>query len=166
MHVFDGNLYCIRDLVMLCLLSQLRSTKLFLQLFSMKVKSLSLSRSGCFLSVARIYPHCYSEASLCVFVQAILCGNFWYREYGLVQCSLHRPAVKVTALLQQRASPLLEKLNRLLEEKQLTSFSPSTCNQPVSVTQSAPDRGKTLVTGCTTHVLHFSKIIHLTFPHF
>lgn len=102
-------------------------------------------------------PHCYSEASLSVFVQAILCGNFWYIEYGLVQCSLHRPTVKVTALLQQRALPLLEKLNRLLEEKQLANFSPNTCNQPVSITQSAPDRGKTLVTGCTTYVLNFTQ---------
>nr|XP_046246188.1 uncharacterized protein LOC124059852 [Scatophagus argus] len=64
--------------------------------------------------------------------QAVLRGNFWYKEYGLVQCSMHRPTVKVTGLLQQFALPLLERLSQLLEDKQLASFSPNTCNQHVS----------------------------------
>ncbi|XP_022055821.2 uncharacterized protein si:dkey-103g5.4 isoform X1 [Acanthochromis polyacanthus] len=64
--------------------------------------------------------------------QALLCGNFWFKEYGLVQCSGNRPNVKVVGLLQQKALPLLERLNQLLEEKQPTSFSPNTCNQHTS----------------------------------
>ncbi|TMS07022.1 hypothetical protein E3U43_011115 [Larimichthys crocea] len=64
--------------------------------------------------------------------QALLCGNFWYREYGLVQCSVHRPTVKVMGLLQQIALPLLERLNQLLEDKQPASFSPNICNQHIS----------------------------------
>ncbi|XP_059188168.1 uncharacterized protein si:dkey-103g5.4 isoform X2 [Centropristis striata] len=64
--------------------------------------------------------------------QAVLCGNFWYKEYGLVQCSGHRATVEVKGLLQQKALPLLERLNQLLEDKQPPSFSPNTCNQHVS----------------------------------
>ncbi|XP_044059103.1 uncharacterized protein si:dkey-103g5.4 isoform X2 [Siniperca chuatsi] len=64
--------------------------------------------------------------------QAVLCGNFWYKEYGLVQCSGHRPTVKVMGLLQQKALALLERLNHLLEDKQPTIFSPNTCNQHIS----------------------------------
>ncbi|KAE8295318.1 hypothetical protein D5F01_LYC06244 [Larimichthys crocea] len=67
--------------------------------------------------------------------QALLCGNFWYREYGLVQCSVHRPTVKVMGLLQQIALPLLERLNQLLEDKQPASFSPNICNQHISESQ-------------------------------
>ncbi|GAA6228396.1 uncharacterized protein LOC111665042 [Lates japonicus] len=64
--------------------------------------------------------------------QAVLCGNFWYKEYGLVQCCKQRQSVKVTGLLQQKALPLLERLNQLLEDKQPASFSPNTCNQHIS----------------------------------
>ncbi|XP_042270426.1 uncharacterized protein si:dkey-103g5.4 [Thunnus maccoyii] len=64
--------------------------------------------------------------------QAVLCGNFWYREYGLVQCSEHRPTVNVMSLLQQKALPLLERLNQLLEDKQPASFSPNTCHRHIS----------------------------------
>ncbi|XP_051254705.1 uncharacterized protein si:dkey-103g5.4 isoform X3 [Dicentrarchus labrax] len=64
--------------------------------------------------------------------QAVLCGNFWYKEYGLVQCGVHRPTVKVMGLLQQIALPLLERLNQLLEDKQPASFSPNTCNHHIS----------------------------------
>ncbi|KAM8904381.1 uncharacterized protein AB9W97_008057 [Spinachia spinachia] len=64
--------------------------------------------------------------------QAVLCGNFWYREYGLVKCSGHRPAVEVRTLLQQMALPLLDKLNKLLEDKKAACFSPNTCNQHIS----------------------------------
>ncbi|XP_075892174.1 uncharacterized protein LOC142895202 [Nelusetta ayraudi] len=74
--------------------------------------------------------------------QAILSGNFWHKEYGLLQRCTHRPAVKVTALLQQLALPLLEKLNTLLEDKQPAGLSTSTCRQSVSATQSAPDRAR------------------------
>ncbi|KAK9520852.1 hypothetical protein VZT92_020711 [Zoarces viviparus] len=64
--------------------------------------------------------------------QAVLCGNFWFKEYGLVQCSGHRPTVEAKGLLQQMALPLLERLNQLLEDKQPASFSPNTCNQHIS----------------------------------
>eukprot|EP00064_Thunnus_orientalis_P004272 superscaffoldBa00000385_g4283 len=64
--------------------------------------------------------------------QAVLCGNFWYREYGLVQCSEHRQTVNVMSLLQQKALPLLERLNQLLEDKQPASFSPNTCHRHIS----------------------------------
>ncbi|TDH14924.1 hypothetical protein EPR50_G00025880 [Perca flavescens] len=64
--------------------------------------------------------------------QAVLCGSFWYKEYGLVQCSEHRPTVEVRGFLQQMALPLLERLNQLLEDKQTASFSPNICNQHIS----------------------------------
>ncbi|KAI9538610.1 hypothetical protein NQZ68_012262 [Dissostichus eleginoides] len=64
--------------------------------------------------------------------QAVLCGNFCYKEYGLVQCSGRTPTVEVRGLLQQMALPLLEKLNQLLEDKQPACFSPNTCNQHIS----------------------------------
>nr|XP_019943768.1 PREDICTED: uncharacterized protein LOC109630189 [Paralichthys olivaceus] len=63
--------------------------------------------------------------------QAVLCGNFWYKDYGLVQCSRRRQT-KVMGLLQQKALPLLERLNQLLEGKQSASLSPNTCNRHVS----------------------------------
>ncbi|XP_069546998.1 uncharacterized protein [Brachyistius frenatus] len=40
--------------------------------------------------------------------------------------------MKVMGLLQQKALPLLERLNQLLEEKQPASFSPNTCNHHIS----------------------------------
>ncbi|XP_061576516.1 uncharacterized protein LOC133442523 [Cololabis saira] len=64
--------------------------------------------------------------------QAVLCGNFWFREYGLVQCSGHEPNIRMMGLLQQRALPVLKRLSQLLGEKQPPSFSPSTCNQHIS----------------------------------
>ncbi|CAJ1065477.1 uncharacterized protein si:dkey-103g5.4 isoform X1 [Xyrichtys novacula] len=64
--------------------------------------------------------------------QAVVCGDFWYREYGLVQCSVHRHHVKLVGLLRQRAFPLLQRLNQVLEDKQPASFSPNTCYQFVS----------------------------------
>ncbi|KAJ4935626.1 hypothetical protein JOQ06_017157 [Pogonophryne albipinna] len=64
--------------------------------------------------------------------QAVLCGNFCYKEYGLVQCIGRTPTVEVRGLLQQMALPLLEKLNQLLEDKQPACFSPNTCNQHIS----------------------------------
>ncbi|CAK6968135.1 uncharacterized protein si:dkey-103g5.4 isoform X2 [Scomber scombrus] len=64
--------------------------------------------------------------------QAVLCGNFWYKEYGLVQCSEHKPNVNVIGLLQKKALPLLERLNQLLEDKQPVSFSRNTCHQHIS----------------------------------
>ncbi|XP_033488068.2 uncharacterized protein LOC117260235 [Epinephelus lanceolatus] len=64
--------------------------------------------------------------------QAVLCGNFWYKEYGLLQCCGHRPSAEVVGSLQQMALPLLERLNQLLEDKQPASFSPNTCNQHIS----------------------------------
>ncbi|KAM7413322.1 hypothetical protein PAMA_020625 [Pampus argenteus] len=73
--------------------------------------------------------------------QAVLCGNFWYREYGLVQCSGHRPTVRVMDVLQQKALPLLERLNQLLEDKHPASFSPNTCHQHISGTDAVLDRG-------------------------
>ncbi|XP_040902498.1 uncharacterized protein LOC121187356 [Toxotes jaculatrix] len=64
--------------------------------------------------------------------QAVLCGNFWYKEYGLTQCLRQRQAVKVMGLIQQKALPLLERLNQLLEDKQSASFLPNACNQHIS----------------------------------
>ncbi|XP_037632372.1 uncharacterized protein si:dkey-103g5.4 [Sebastes umbrosus] len=64
--------------------------------------------------------------------QAVLCGNFWYKEYGLVQCNGRRLTAEVRGLLQQMALPLLERLNQLLEDKQPASFSPNTCNHHMS----------------------------------
>nr|XP_013765910.1 PREDICTED: uncharacterized protein LOC102208545 [Pundamilia nyererei] len=64
--------------------------------------------------------------------QAVLCGKFWFKEYGLVQYSGYQPNVKIMGLLQQKALPLLERLNQLLEEKQPAGFSSNTCNQHIS----------------------------------
>ncbi|XP_035765652.1 uncharacterized protein si:dkey-103g5.4 [Neolamprologus brichardi] len=64
--------------------------------------------------------------------QAVLCGKFWFKEYGLVQYSGYKPNVKIMGLLQQKALPLLERLNQLLEEKQPAGFSSNTCNQHIS----------------------------------
>ncbi|XP_068440228.1 uncharacterized protein si:dkey-103g5.4 isoform X2 [Clinocottus analis] len=64
--------------------------------------------------------------------QAVLCGHFWFKEYGLVHCSGHRETVEVRGLLQQMALPLLERLNQLLEDKPPASFSPNTSNQHIS----------------------------------
>ncbi|CAG6003331.1 unnamed protein product [Menidia menidia] len=61
--------------------------------------------------------------------QAVLCWNFWFKEYGLVQHRGQGLNKKVMGVLQQRALPLLEKLNHLLEEKQPASSFPSTCTQ-------------------------------------
>ncbi|XP_060928461.1 uncharacterized protein si:dkey-103g5.4 [Limanda limanda] len=72
--------------------------------------------------------------------QAVLCGNFWYKDYGLVQCTRKRPT-KVMGLLQQKALPLLERLNQLLEEKQSASLSPNTCNHHVSGLSVKPPYG-------------------------
>ncbi|XP_029303072.1 uncharacterized protein LOC115018281 isoform X2 [Cottoperca gobio] len=69
--------------------------------------------------------------------QAVLCGNFCYKEYGLFQCSGHKPTVGVRGLLQQMALPLLERLNQLLEDKQPDSFTPNTCNQHISGSKQA-----------------------------
>ncbi|XP_040929476.2 uncharacterized protein si:dkey-103g5.4 isoform X2 [Betta splendens] len=49
--------------------------------------------------------------------QAVLCGNFWYKEYGLVQSSGHVTAAKVMGFLKQKTLPLLETLKQLLEDK-------------------------------------------------
>ncbi|XP_078140393.1 uncharacterized protein LOC144539411 [Centroberyx gerrardi] len=64
--------------------------------------------------------------------QAVLSGNFWYRDFGLARCSGPRPCVKVMGLVQQKALPLLERLSQLLEDKQPASLSPSTCRQHIS----------------------------------
>lgn len=71
-----------------------------------------------------------------LFVQAILCGNFWYKEYGLVQCSGHKQTAKDMSFLQQKAFPLLERLKQVLEDKQPSSFSPNACNQHLFGTES------------------------------
>ncbi|MEQ2298857.1 hypothetical protein AMECASPLE_009622 [Ameca splendens] len=64
--------------------------------------------------------------------QAVLCGHFWFKDYGLVQCSENKPNITMMALLQQRAVPLLEKLNLILEGKPPTSLSSNICNQHIS----------------------------------
>ncbi|XP_067362826.1 uncharacterized protein [Channa argus] len=64
--------------------------------------------------------------------QAILCGNFWYKEYGLLQCCGHIATTKVMGLLQQKALPMLERLKQLLEDKIPPSCSPNAHNQHIS----------------------------------
>ncbi|XP_054884666.1 uncharacterized protein LOC129359222 [Poeciliopsis prolifica] len=64
--------------------------------------------------------------------QAVLCGQFWFKDYGLVQCSDYKPNITVMALLQQRVVPLLERLNVLLEEKPSTDLFSNMCNQQIS----------------------------------
>ncbi|XP_056230182.1 uncharacterized protein si:dkey-103g5.4 [Seriola aureovittata] len=59
--------------------------------------------------------------------QAVLCGNVWYKEFGLAQCQKQRQ--QVMGLIQQKVLPLLERLNQLLEDKQPASFFTNTCNQ-------------------------------------
>lgn len=62
----------------------------------------------------------------------MLTGNYWYKEYGLVQYSGNTVSVKVMGLLREKALLLLERLNQLLEEKQQTGFLLNSCNQKVS----------------------------------
>ncbi|XP_016525650.1 uncharacterized protein si:dkey-103g5.4 isoform X2 [Poecilia formosa] len=64
--------------------------------------------------------------------QAVLCGQFWYKDYGLIQCSEYKPNVTMMALLQQRVVPLLERLNVILEEKPSTNLLSNICNQQIS----------------------------------
>ncbi|KAG7479263.1 hypothetical protein JOB18_021861 [Solea senegalensis] len=63
--------------------------------------------------------------------QAVLCGNFWYKDYGLIKCCGQRQT-KVSGLLQHKALPLLERLNQLLDEKHCASFSTNTSNRHIS----------------------------------
>lgn len=70
-----------------------------------------------------------------IFVQAVLRGDFCYREYGLLQPCAHTHSVKVRDMLRQVAFPLLERLSQLLEDKLPPSFSPNACNQSTSGTE-------------------------------
>lgn len=67
-------------------------------------------------------------------VQAVLRGDFCYREYGLLQPRVHRRRAEVTGSLQKIALPLLERLNQLLEDKLPASFCPDACKQTASGT--------------------------------
>lgn len=77
-------------------------------------------------------PCSLSHSEGLLFVQALLRGDFCYKEYGLLLPSVHRHTVKVAGSLQQVALPLLERLKRLLEDKRPVSFSPNPCNQTTS----------------------------------
>ncbi|XP_038154475.1 uncharacterized protein si:dkey-103g5.4 [Cyprinodon tularosa] len=55
--------------------------------------------------------------------QGVLCGHFWFKNYGLVQGSEYKPSITMMALLQQRAVLLLERLNIILEEKPTSRYS-------------------------------------------
>lgn len=72
------------------------------------------------------------ESERLLFVQAVLSGDFCYKEYGLLQPCVHRHSVKVMGSLTQLALPLLERLNQLLEGKLPASFSTNPCNQTTS----------------------------------
>ncbi|XP_041849904.1 uncharacterized protein si:dkey-103g5.4 isoform X3 [Melanotaenia boesemani] len=95
-----------------------------------------LEAAFCSLHFVRLLSQLHANTA-----QAVLCGNFWFKDYGLVHCSRHRPNMKWIGLLQQRALPLLERLNQLLDEKQSSSFSPNTCSQHISATDTMPDSG-------------------------
>ncbi|XP_036070856.1 uncharacterized protein si:dkey-103g5.4 [Oryzias melastigma] len=73
--------------------------------------------------------------------QAVLCGKFWFREYSLPLCRGHEPNLKPLNLFQQKALPLLVRLNQLLEEKKPNSSSPNTCNQHIPGSEAMPDSG-------------------------
>ena len=70
-----------------------------------------------------------------IFLQAVLCGKFWYKDYGLPHHDGFRADVKVVGLAQQKALPLLERLRQLLEDKQPMSLSPSTYWQHIGGTK-------------------------------
>lgn len=77
--------------------------------------------------------HLFYHSDCPLFVQAVLRGDFCYKEYGLLQPYVHGHSVsKVMLSLQQVALPLLERLNQLLEDKLPASSSPSPCNQTTS----------------------------------
>lgn len=99
--------------------------------FSRYAKPSCLKRNACGLCNPRLF--CHSEPPL--FIQAVLHGDFCYKEYGLLQPYVHRHSVKVMGLLQQVALPLLERLNQLVEDKLPASFSPKPCNQTLSGTE-------------------------------
>ncbi|XP_030008436.1 uncharacterized protein LOC115431886 [Sphaeramia orbicularis] len=98
---------------------ELRLRELWEQCFS---KQADLDAAVNILHVIRDLSQLWTDTA-----QAVLSGSFWYKEYGLVQCSGHRPAVKVMGLLQQKALPLLERLSQLLEHPASDS-----CHQQIS----------------------------------
>nr|XP_061828831.1 uncharacterized protein LOC133614686 [Nerophis lumbriciformis] len=65
--------------------------------------------------------------------QAVLRGNFWFKEYGLIRFCRHRPAINILSLLQQKILPLLERM------KQQVTVTTNTCHQ--FGTELQPDRG-------------------------
>ncbi|XP_039987565.1 uncharacterized protein si:dkey-103g5.4 isoform X3 [Xiphias gladius] len=94
--------------------------------------------------------------------QALLCGNFWYKEYGLAQSCGQRPTVKVMGLLQQKALPLLERLNQLLEDKQAAIISPNICNQHISESQPMKESAQTTQISIPRIPEEWTKLLELS----
>lgn len=92
-------------------------------------KQAELDASVSSLHVARLLSQLRADTA-----QAVLTGHFWYKEYGLRQFSGPSAPVNVTGLLREKALPLLERLNHLLQDKHYTGLSVNPCNHKLSGT--------------------------------
>ncbi|XP_061637986.1 uncharacterized protein si:dkey-103g5.4 isoform X9 [Phyllopteryx taeniolatus] len=73
--------------------------------------------------------------------QAVLCGNFWYREYGLIRFCQPRPTGNIVSLLQWKILPLLERMNQqFVGDKQQVTLKANTSHQCTFGTDLQPDR--------------------------
>ncbi|XP_061538031.1 uncharacterized protein si:dkey-103g5.4 isoform X7 [Phycodurus eques] len=73
--------------------------------------------------------------------QAVLCGNFWYREYGLIRFCQPRPTGNIVSLLQWKILPLLERMNQqFVGDKQQVTLKANTSHQCAFGTDLQPDR--------------------------
>ncbi|KTF80235.1 hypothetical protein cypCar_00019259, partial [Cyprinus carpio] len=64
--------------------------------------------------------------------QSLVCGTFWYKDFGMLQPKGVRNPLKVIAMTQQKILPRLERLIQLLEETKALGQSTSTQRQQSS----------------------------------
>nr|XP_057936579.1 uncharacterized protein LOC131134908 [Doryrhamphus excisus] len=66
------------------------------------------------LDAALVKLQCVRYLSMirCDTAQAVLLGNFWYKEYGLIRLCRQRPAMNILGWLQQKILPLLERMDQ------------------------------------------------------
>ncbi|XP_061684126.1 uncharacterized protein si:dkey-103g5.4 isoform X6 [Syngnathoides biaculeatus] len=75
--------------------------------------------------------------------QAVLCGNFWYKEYGLIRFCQPKPSGNLASLLQWKLLPLLERMNQqFAADKQQATLNASGSHQWTFGIDLQPDRDK------------------------
>ncbi|XP_051935125.1 uncharacterized protein LOC127609336 isoform X2 [Hippocampus zosterae] len=73
--------------------------------------------------------------------QEILCGNFWYKEYGLIRLCQPRPTGNVMSLLERKILPQLDRMNQqFVSHKQLVNLSTNRSHQYACDTGPQPDK--------------------------